>query len=110
MGQFQLVICRYSPEDLVESLSLSSSAVLIAVLSVSVVWLLCFILPAAFGSLWVVIVPLILAYFLYWLPVWLGADSSEYRAWAVLGVGAWFLSEAIPPAVLVLILEQRRDR
>jgi hypothetical protein len=39
-----------------------------------------------------VIVPFSLAYCLYWLPVWLGAEPSEFSAWAILFVGAWFLA------------------
>jgi hypothetical protein len=93
---------------LIESLSLGSGALLIAVLSVGVVWLLCAVSPVSFRWLWVVIVPFILAYSLHWLPVWLGSDSSEYSVWAVLGVGTWFLSGAIPSAVLVVVLRKRR--
>ena len=66
---------------LVESWSLSSLAILIAVLPVGVVWLLSTVLPVALPSLWVV-------NSLYWLPVWLGADSSEYSAWALRKRGA----------------------
>jgi hypothetical protein len=95
-------------KNFVESLSLGSGAILIAVFSVGVVWLLCFVLPVALRWLWVVIVPFLFAYSLYWSPIWLGADRSEYSIWAVLGVGAWFLSGAIPSAVLVLILRRRR--
>ena len=93
----------------VESLSLGSGALLVAVLSAGVVWLLCFALPVALRRLWVVIVPFILANSLYWLPVWLGADSSEYSRWAILCVGIWFLSGAISSAGLVLILRKRQE-
>jgi hypothetical protein len=46
----------------VESLSISAGAILVAVLSVGVVWLLCSVLPVTLRSLWVVIVPFIFAY------------------------------------------------
>jgi hypothetical protein len=97
-------------KTLVESLSLGSGAALIAVLSLGAVWFLCSILPLALRWLWVVIVPFIFAYSLYWLPVWLGSDPSEYSAWATLGVGTWFLSGAIPSAVLVQVLRKRRAK
>ena len=97
-------------KTLVESLSIGSGAVLIAVLSVGVVWLLCSVLPMALRWLWVVIVPLLFAYSLYWLPVWLGSDPSLYSAWAVLFVGAWFLSGAVPSTVLVRVLQKRRAK
>ena len=94
-------------KTLVESLSLGSGAVLIAVLSVAVVWLLSSVLPVALRWLWVVIVPIFLAYSLYRLPVWLGSDPSEYSAWAVLVVGTWFLSGAIPSTALIVVLGKR---
>jgi hypothetical protein len=94
-----------------ESISLGSGAVLIAVLSVGVVWLLCSVLPVAFRWLSVVIVPFLLAYSLYWLPVWLGSDDvAQYDAWQVLGVGVWFLSGAIPSTMLVTFLGKRRAK
>src|SRR5580692_10999851 len=94
-----------------ESLSLTSGAMLIAVLSLGFVWLLFSVLPTALRWIWVVIVPLILAYSLYWLPAWLGsADQADYAAWEILGVGSWFLAGAVPSAVLVLILRKRALR
>jgi hypothetical protein len=87
-GQFEIgdmVVPRM--KTFVESLSISSGAILIAVLSVGVVWLLCSTLPVALRSLWIVIVLFIFAYSLYWLPVWLGANSSEYSAWVFLRPG-----------------------
>jgi hypothetical protein len=94
----------------VNSLSLASGAILVALLSVAVVWLLCSFLPTALRSLWAVIVPFSLAYCLYWLPVWLGAEPSEFSAWAILFVGAWFLAGFFPSAVVVLILQKRERR
>jgi hypothetical protein len=94
--------------SLIESLSLVDGAILIGVFSVGVVWLLCSLPPVALRPFWVVIVPLILACSLYWLPVWLGADASEYGVWAGLFIGAWFLSGAIPSALLVIILWKRK--
>jgi amino acid permease len=93
----------------VNSLSLGSGAILIALLSVAVVWLLCSVVPAL-RSLWAVIVPFILAYCLYWLPVWLGAEASGFGAWAILFVGAWFFAGFFPSAVVVLILQKRERR
>jgi len=93
-----------------QSLSLGSGAFLIGLLSVIIVWLLCTVLPRVPHSLWVVGVPLILAYSLYWLPVWVGSDPSEYGAWAVLGIGTWFLPGVIVSAVTVLILRKRRAK
>jgi hypothetical protein len=83
---------------------------LLAVLSVGVVSLLCSVLPARFRWLWVVIVPFSFAYSLYWSPVWLRSDPSEYSAWAGVFVGPWFISGAIPSALLVIFLQKRRAK
>ena len=92
---------------LIDSLSFTSCAILIAFLSVGLVWPLCYLRSAVFRRLGVVILPFVFAYSLYWLPVWLGVNPSEYSAWAGLVVGTWFLSGSIPSAALVLILRKR---
>jgi hypothetical protein len=95
-----------------ESLSFSSGAVLIAVLSAGVVWLLCFACPSSLRKVWVVIVPFALTNCLYWSVAWLEAVGDEYHRalvmsdyhnWALLFIGAWFLAGAIPSAAVVLI-------
>jgi len=96
--------------ELIESLSLGTGAVLIALASSGIVWLLCFVGPAALRKLWVVVVPLVVAYCLYWSPVWLGADSSEYSAWAFAFIVPWFLAGAIPSAGIVWIVQKRRPK
>lgn len=87
----------------IESLSFGSGAALIAVCSIILVFPLCYMRPAIFRWLGTVFVPLALAFCLYWLPVWLGANPSEYSSWSFLFVGAWFLAGAVPSAVAVLI-------
>ncbi|MFY9645446.1 MAG: hypothetical protein WAK29_09720, partial [Terriglobales bacterium] len=76
------------------------------------VWLLCFTCPSSLRKVWVVIVPFALANCLYWSVAWLEADGdeyhralimSEYRNWALLCIGAWFLAGAILAAAVVRI-------
>ena len=95
-----------------ESLSFSSGAVLIAILSVGLVWLLCFACPSSLRKVWIVIVPLALTNCLYWSVARLEAEGdeyhralvmSDYRMWAPLFIVAWFLAGAIPSAVVVRI-------
>jgi hypothetical protein len=57
-----------------------------------------------------VIVPFVLAYCLYWSPVWLGADPLGYDVWKFLFIGAWFFAGFFPSAVLVLILQKRHAK
>ena len=101
---------------LVESLSLSSGALLVAIFSAGIVWLLCSVCPESLHKVWVVIVPFALAYCLYWTPTWLTTGSefdrslmrSEYHTWEFLFIGAWFLAGAVPSAAIVGILRKRR--
>ncbi len=93
--------------NIVESLSLVSGAVLIAILSTGIVWLLSFVLPAGLRWLSVVLVPFILSYCIYWSPAWLGADPVEYHVWAGLFIFLWFLSGVFPSAVVVFLLRHR---
>ena len=57
-----------------------------------------------------VLFPLALSYCVYWMPVWLGADGSEYLAWALLGVGMPFLAGLLPSAVVTLIVTRHARR
>ena len=97
-------------KSVLESLSLTSGAILIAIISLGVVWLLCSVLPFALRAIWVVLVPFVFAYSLYWLPVWIGADASAYGVWAIGFVGIWFFAGFLPSAVMVLILQKRRAK
>ena len=93
--------------DLIESLSLFSGAVVVALASTAVVWLLCSLVSGASRSLFIYLAPLVLAYCIYWLPVWLGSDGSEYAPWQALCVGTWFVAGAIPSALVTAIFRRR---
>jgi hypothetical protein len=94
----------------VESLSLGSTAILVAVVSTGLVWLLARLFPKFPHWISALVVPFGLAYCLYWSPVWLGADPSEYGAWQLLGIGAPFFAGLFPSAILIRILEKRRAK
>lgn len=94
-------------KNLLESFSLTTGAILVALLSVAMVWALSFVSRPALRMVWAVVVPFALAYCLYWSPVWLGDDPSEYGAWAVLCVGVWFLAGMVASLVLVAFLPRR---
>ena len=105
-------------KEFVDSLSFGSGALIVAILSAGVVWLLCFLFPASLRKLWAVTVPFALAYCLYWSPVWLDADQSEfhrallrseYHTWQGVIV-PWFLAGAISSAAIVFMLGRRRVR
>ena len=98
-------------KTIVESFSLGQVAVLVAILSTAVVWLLSLVFRQSLARwLSALIIPLALAYSIYWLPVWLGSDPSEYSVWEFLGVTTWFLAGALPSAVLVWVLQKRTGK
>jgi hypothetical protein len=78
-----------------QSLSLTSAMMLVAVISAVAALLIGRIGSAVVRWFAAVLFPFALAYSVYWMPVWLGADASEYPAWALLGVGAPFLAGLI---------------
>lgn len=92
-----------------ESLSLTSGALLVAIVSAAAVWILSTLLPKVQRWIWVIIVPFVLAYCLYWLPVWLGSDDvSQFVAWAFVVVPIWFVTGVIASRLTVLVLPKRR--
>ena len=95
-------------KTLLESLSLGSGAVIVAVCSalLTAMWLC----MRSGKSVWFVALgaSLIISICLYWLPVWLGANSSEYFSWAFLVIGFWFLAGAISSSIIILIFRKRR--
>jgi hypothetical protein len=96
--------------EALESLSVWSGGAVVSVVSAAMVWLLCSLGPAALRKLWIVIAPIAVSFCLYWSPVWLGADSAEYSAWAFAFMLPWFVAGAIPSAVIVRLFEKRGDR
>jgi|SRR5215469_8892844 len=95
-------------KTLIQSFSFTSGAILQALASTAVVWLLCCVCSAALRKLSVVIVPFVLAYCLYWFPVWFSGEPSwEYRNWMFVFLVPWFLAGAIPSVVVVWIFEKR---
>jgi hypothetical protein len=96
--------------DLVKSLSLVSGALAIAVVSAvcAVAWTRIALTQLRWGL--AIGAPGLFAYSLYWSPVWLGADSSEYWSFAPILIGAWFATGVIPSALVVYFLGKSEDR
>ncbi len=91
------------------SLSLTTGALVLAFVSALVVWFLCYVFPVSLRKFWVVIVPLVLAFCLYWWPVWFNNEpASEYHTWMFAFLFPWFIAGVVPSALIVLILETRR--
>jgi hypothetical protein len=93
-----------------DSLDFLTGGIIVAVLSVGIVWFLCRVSPVRLHALWIVIAPFVVAYCVYWSPVWLGAgDSSEYHIWGGMIV-FWFLAGFFPSAFLSVFRRKRRQR
>ena len=90
--------------DLVKSLSLLSGALVIAVVSgvCAVAWTRIALSQLKWGL--AIGAPGLLAYSLYWSPVWLGADASEYWSFAPIPIGVWFAAGVIPSTLVVYFL------
>jgi len=54
--------------------------------------------------------PLVISYSLYWSPVWLGADSSEYSAWAPLFIVPWYRAGAAISSLVIYLVDWRQRR
>jgi hypothetical protein len=97
--------------EFVESLSLHSRALLVALVSVATLIAAFRILPRWAQWCTGVLVPTLLAWSLYWSPVWLGAAGhSEYSAWSWLGVGAWSAAGLLANSVVAIIAVRFRRR
>jgi hypothetical protein len=58
-----------------------------------------------------IIAPLVLAYVVYWAPVWFGAgDRDQYAAWALLCIVAWFMTGAVTSLVTVFLIRRYGQR
>jgi hypothetical protein len=54
-------------------------------------------------------VPFMIAWSIYWMPVWAGNDPSEYGAWSPVFIVAWGLAGAVA-SVLVFIAKWTMTR
>jgi hypothetical protein len=90
--------------DLLKSFSLVSGALVIAVVSgvCAVAWTRIALSQLKWGI--AIGAPALFAYSLYWSPVWLGANSSEYWSFAPIVIGTWFAAGVIPSALVVYFL------
>ena len=87
-----------------QSLSLTSASLLVAVISATAALLIGRITSTVARWFAAILFPFVLSYSVYWMPVWLGADGSEYLAWALLGVGVPFLAGLLPSAVVTFVV------
>ena len=95
--------------------TLLGTTTLVAVLSGLVTAIIWAISPrSSVRWLATLICPIIVAWMLYWLPVFLGAPSSEYGAWAVIFIGIWSVAGVCTSLLIgilwTLTVRRRRAR
>lgn len=77
--------------QIIESLSWTSGFFVVAVLSAVFALFTGRLHPTALRWGAGALAPISISYCLYWLPVWLGADASEYSSWSGVFVIPWSL-------------------
>jgi hypothetical protein len=92
---------------LLSSLSLASGSVVVAVVVAVMAALLVRRFRRSFVWLACLAVSFALSYCMYWSPVWLGSDPTEYFVWEQLVVGAWSIAGTVAATLAVLILGRR---
>ena len=58
--------------------------------------------PAAWRWIVCAAAPVIISYCLYWYPVWLGADSSEYSSWELICVIPWSVAGILASTIVMV--------
>jgi hypothetical protein len=76
-----------------------------AILAVPSAWI-----PSRAGA-WILAlgVPLLIAYSLYWLPFWMGADDLEAGAWAELFIIPWYFAGAVVSSFVAFLVRIARS-
>jgi hypothetical protein len=80
------------------SLSLATGALVVALAS-GVLGAICGqVRPPLVRRALALLVPFALAYSLYWLPVWLGQNPSEYGGWWLVCIPPWYAAGVLTSA------------
>jgi hypothetical protein len=98
--------------ELLRSLSWAGGALIIVVVSLVVTFGLVHIKNRITRGCLILLAPFIFSYGLYWAPVWLGANSSEYYSWSLLFIVPWGLAGLFASLMLMIlskVFTQNRD-
>lgn len=94
--------------EYMKSLSLVSTALMVAILVPVVSLLWSYMRKSSFSLVAATAISVVLSCLLYWFPVILGADSSEYWSWAPLVIGVCSAAGIISSLMIVFILRLRK--
>ena len=95
--------------DAIRGLSLGSGAFIVAIVSALLTFCTVRGRLLRFKWLFVLSIPLLVAYILYWSPVWFSkSDVSEYDAWEPLFIIPWYLAGVLFSALTVYFYKKLR--
>ena len=92
--------------QLIESLSWTSGFFVVAALSGVFALFTGRLQPTALRWASCAFAPIAISYCLYWSPVWLGAESSEYSSWSGVFVMPWSLVGIMASAAVMIGVRQ----
>src|SRR5438045_560092 len=98
--------------EAIESLSISSGAVVVAAVSAILATLFLRVRQRAIAW-FAAVLPVLIACSLYWSPVWLGANPAEYFSWSLLFCAVWSFSGIVAFSSALMIgyhLQNRHER
>ena len=95
---------------LLRSLSMESGALIVALCSAVFAVFFVRIPGTAVRWLLLLVTPFALACALYWSPVWLGAESSEYSAWALALIIPWYVLGAVVSIFVAYVVSRTRRK
>jgi hypothetical protein len=99
--------------EMIDSLSLESGALVIAVVSGILAVLFSFVKKSLVKWLLVFSVPFFLSYFIYWSPVWFGSHplaSGEYSSWAGLFIISWYGAGLFASVLVCALIAKTRKQ
>jgi hypothetical protein len=92
--------------ELIESLSWTSGFFVVAAMSAVIALITGRLQPIALRWSAIVVTPSTISYCLYWFPVWLGADSSEYSSWSGVFIIPWSAVGILASVAVVIAVRQ----
>jgi len=98
-------------KDIINSLSFGSGALVIAIVSGLIAIGLSRIEAKKIKWLSGLIVPFLIAYFLYWSPVYFfGSDPSEYSAWAGIFIIPWYAAGTLASVLVIFVMNRIKEQ
>ena len=96
--------------DFFDSLGLGYGSALIAGLSALVACITARLLLRPVRWTLAIVIPFVLSYCCYWMPVWLGRPPDQDSSWEPIGVGFFWFAGLLASLVVTLIVSRHAKR